>query len=145
MRPPPKIKAAPGTKIEAAKKKSMNLDDSPELSALQSPRLLPEMCPKFLTCNAPVCVLDSDWHKRSSHNEDATCFYLTESVKDGAETHFQVAGLGELYQQILRVRPYIIQRHSRIARKLEAAKQSGSRMARKFGGREASLYTRIGE
>jgi hypothetical protein len=88
-------------------------------------------CPKFQTCNAPICPLDREWQKRSLHNDDATCFYLMESVKAGAEARFQLAGLGEMYSAIGVHRPTIIQAHKRINSKVEAAKLSGSRMDRK--------------
>lgn len=91
-------------------------------------------CPKFQTCNAPVCPLDDDWRKRSNLKEDSTCFYLIESVKHGAETHFQGAGLGQLLTVIVRARSDITATHKRIATKLEAARLTGSRMARKIGG-----------
>ncbi len=94
----------------------------------------PEHCPKFQTCNAPICPLDAIWHKRSNHIEDATCFYLLESVKHGAKAHFQVALLGELYAVIVAARADISTSHKRIAVKLESAKRTGSRMTRKFGG-----------
>jgi hypothetical protein len=54
-------------------------------------------CPKYKFCNAPVCPLDPAWARRLNSNEDPTCFYLCESVKDGSEALFQGAGLEELY------------------------------------------------
>lgn len=88
----------------------------------------PDNCPKFLKCDAPICPPDPDWRKRVLFSEDATCFYLTESVKHGAETIFQGAGLGKLYEVIVRLTPDITARHARIRRALERAKLTGSRM-----------------
>jgi hypothetical protein len=65
-------------------------------------------------------------------NEDATCFYLCESVKHGSQALFQGAGLVELYEAIHRATPAIVDRHPRIRKALERAKQTGSRMARRF-------------
>jgi hypothetical protein len=90
----------------------------------------PESCPKFLKCYSPICPLDPDWRKRVLLREDPTCFYLTESVKHGAESVFQGAGLGELYEVIVRVTPDITARHPRIQKALERAKLTGSRMIR---------------
>jgi len=96
----------------------------------------PEHCPKYQSCNAPICPLDAKRHKRANTSDDATCFYLLESVKHGAKAHFQVALLGELYGVIVRARADIATSHKRIAAKLESAKKTGSRMARKFRGEE---------
>ena len=89
-------------------------------------------CPKFDGCSAPICCLDPEWHKRSMLNEDKTCFYLLESVKEGAKQRFYDAQQGELYEAIVMATPAILSRHSRIKSKVESAAKSGSRMARKF-------------
>ena len=90
----------------------------------------PRSCPKFESCSAPVCILDSSPYKRVLLKEDPICRYLTESVKDGAETRFKGAGLGWLYEQLVRATPHLIASYPRICSALKRAKQSGSRMAR---------------
>ena len=92
------------------------------------------LCPKWGKCNAPICPLDSEWRKRSMHSEDACCFYLTELVKDGAQTRFQGAGLGELYEVCTLALPKMIERHARIRRVLTRAALNGSRMDRRIPG-----------
>jgi len=96
-------------------------------------------CPRFQSCNAPVCPFDPAWVRRLNRKEDSTCFYLCESVKHGSLALFQGAGLGELYEVIHRATPAIAKRHLRIKRALERAQQTGSRMARRVnkcaGGR----------
>lgn len=87
-------------------------------------------CPKFQSCNAPVCPIDSAWDRRFNHKEGSTCFYLSESVKYGSQALFQGAGLGELYEVIRRETHAIVERHPRIRRALERARQTGSRMTR---------------
>ena len=87
-------------------------------------------CPKFQSCNAPVCPLDPVWGQRFTHKEDSTCFYLSESVKCRSQALFEGAGLEELREVIHRISPAIATRHPRIQRALERAKQTGSRMAR---------------
>jgi hypothetical protein len=89
-------------------------------------------CPKYKSCSAPVCPLDPAWARRLNNNEDPTCFYLCESVKDGSQALFQGAGLEELYEAIHSVTPAIVDRHPRIKNALERAKRTGSRMARPF-------------
>lgn len=92
----------------------------------------PRDCPKFNKCNATICPLDKDWRQRGCLREDATCFYLLESVKEGARTHFEAAQLGVLYERICEVREDIASAHKRIGRKLISAAKSASRMTRSF-------------
>lgn len=89
-------------------------------------------CPKYEKCSAPICPLDKDWKIRVLCIEDSTCFYLLESVKDTSATHFELAQLGVLYERICEVRDDICTTHKRISNKVKAAKNSGSRIARKF-------------
>jgi hypothetical protein len=90
----------------------------------------PESCPRFLKCNAPICPLDLDWQKRVLLNEDPTCFYLTESVKHGAENVVEGAGLENLYEAMVRAYLPITAWHARIRKALERSKLSGFRMTR---------------
>ena len=102
-------------------------------AAVESIRLTcPRDCPKFNKCNATICPLDKDWRLRGCLREDATCFYLLESVKEGAGTHFEGAQLGMLYESIILVRADISSAHKRIGRKLESAAKTTSRMTRVF-------------
>jgi hypothetical protein len=87
-------------------------------------------CPKFLFCNAPICILDEDWQKRIHHNEDACCFYLLEAQKQGAEGIFRGAGREELYAIAIALAPEISSRFAPIHRNMERAKTTGSRMTR---------------
>jgi hypothetical protein len=94
--------------------------------------ITPQACPKYQTCSAPICPLDKNWKLRVLCNEDSTCFYLLESVKDASKTHFQVAQLGHMYDRICEVRDDICTTHKRLSKKVEASKKSSSRMARRF-------------
>jgi hypothetical protein len=89
-------------------------------------------CPKYKSCNAPVCPLDPAWARRLNRNEDSTCFYLCESAKHGSQALFQGLGLEELYESIHRVTSAIVNRYPHIKKVLERAKPTGSRMARRF-------------
>lgn len=91
-----------------------------------------QSCPKFQTCNAPICILDEDWHKRKHLQEDRCCFYLLSSQKDGAEAIFKGAYLEELYFSAITLAPEIAARYAAISRSIERAKTSPSRMTR-FG------------
>jgi len=124
-----KIKAAGLCTITASKKLL-----HPHDTSIVKRYATPESCPKFQACNAPICPCDSDWHKRSHLNGDKCCMYLLESAKPVAKAIFSAAGLGELYAVMVQAAPDITARYSTIRLTYERAKQSGSRMARKFGG-----------
>ena len=89
-------------------------------------------CPKYERCSSPICPLDPDWRRRNMLNDESVCFYLSESVKNGARNVFEGAGLGELYEVVVLASPFISATYPRIYRALERAKQTGSRMARRF-------------
>jgi len=89
-------------------------------------------CPKYQQCNAPICPLDDQWRKRVYFSEDSTCYYLLESVKEDSQMHFHGAQLEELYESIVNVRGDIAERFKRIGSKMELAKNTSSRMTRKF-------------
>jgi len=101
-----------------------------QMSFLPVRNVTPESCPRFLKCNAPICPLDADWKKRILRSEDSTCFFLTESVKHGAQTVFERAGLKELYPAMVFAYPSIAAQHQRIQKALERAMLTGSRMTR---------------
>ena len=88
-------------------------------------------CPKFQSCNAPVCPIHPAWVRRLNRKEASTCFYLCESVKHGSHALFQGAGLEEVYKVVYQATPVIVERHPRIRRALDRAKQTGSRMTRR--------------
>lgn len=89
-----------------------------------------QSCPKFNTCNAPICILDKDWELRPHLKEDACCFYLLESQKDGAEAIFRGAGLDELYEIATSLSEDISSRQAPIRRCMARAKTTPSRMIR---------------
>lgn len=92
----------------------------------------PEQCPKFQTCNAPICPLDASWHKRINRSEDATCYYLIESVKDDAQVNFERGGLGDLYNRVAGNRAELSARYARLNYVIDRAAKTGSRMARSY-------------
>jgi hypothetical protein len=71
---------------------------------------VPQDCPEYVRCNAPICPLDKDWQKRTYDSSDSTCLFLRETMKEGAE-------------QNLSVNPVFIQLH-RICRQWIAEEQS---------------------
>lgn len=89
-----------------------------------------QSCPKFQKCNAPVCILDKEWKLRVHHKEDACCYYLLESQKNGAETNFRGAGIDKFYQIACAVCEEISCRQAPIKRCIARAKTTTSRMIR---------------
>lgn len=92
----------------------------------------PNKCPKFRTCNAPICPLDLNWCKRINRSEDASCYYLIESSKSNAQANFEHGGLGNLYSKVLSVKPEISARYARLNYVMKRAAKSGSRMIRSY-------------
>jgi hypothetical protein len=92
-------------------------------------------CPKFDTCNANVCPLDSDRNLRSHGAGDTVCMWLLEAVKPGSEQRFKARGLGETLVEVLRALPDICSRWNTIRHTVDRAKTSGSRLDRIAPGR----------
>lgn len=86
--------------------------------------------PKFQTCNTPACILDCEWKLRAHHKEDACCYYLLESQKNGAETNFMGASIDKLYQIACAVCEEVSSRQAPIKRCITRAKTTASRMLR---------------
>ena len=87
-------------------------------------------CPRAASCSVPICPLDRNWRMRTMTDDEATCFYLVESVKAGAQATFNQRGCGHLYGPMLAAGPDMSIRWGRIRRTLEQAAKSGSRLAR---------------
>jgi hypothetical protein len=90
-----------------------------------------EDCPKFESCSAPICPLDSIWRKRRHLKGERVCFYLCEAQKDGSEARFRGKGLEKLYQLMVEATPDISIRWEPIRKVLKRAAKTGSRMNRK--------------
>ena len=100
-------------------------------------------CPKFHTCNAPICPLDLEWQKRKHTGEDRVCFYLIESQKTDAKAIFEGGGKGYLYNLITKVVQPISNHYSHIKHALLKAKKTGSRMTKVFGNQQNILGSRL--
>jgi hypothetical protein len=89
-------------------------------------------CPKFNTCNAPVCPLEEEWTKRKHLSGDKCCVYLLESSKLGARLSFDSAGLGNLYQAIEVVKKDLLASSATIKRSYIRAAITPTRLKPKF-------------
>lgn len=59
---------------------------------------------------------------------DSICFYLTEGVKDGAETHFKGVSDEGIFLQARATLPEMIASSNTLKKRLERAAKTGSRM-----------------
>lgn len=87
-------------------------------------------CPRWEKCNAPICPLDAAWHQRKMQDGEPVCFFLIEAVKVDGEANFHRRGWGYLYRPMVTLGPIIAARWGRVARALQRAPLSGSRLAR---------------
>ena len=91
---------------------------------------LPEQCTKFQTYNAPISPFYASWHKRIKRSEDATCFYLIESVKRDAQADFKRDGVSDIYNMVMGVRSDILAGYTHLNYVIERVAKSGSTMLR---------------
>lgn len=90
-------------------------------------------CPKFHVCSAPLCPLDEHWRKRRHLKGERICQWLVEAVKP---TRAQVFGDGTL-RYLLEMAAVFGVAYPDVARKLEAAKVTGSRRLGNLAGSDA--------
>lgn len=48
----------------------------------------PRDCPRYDGCNAPICPLDHDWHRRGVEPGEAVCPYLRETARPDVRTRY---------------------------------------------------------
>jgi len=83
-------------------------------------------CPKFDSCNAPVCPLHDE---HTTHlSGEPICFYLREYVKNGGIDRLWMYMPREMVELIADRLPEITSRHVDIKNRLERAAKSGSKM-----------------
>jgi hypothetical protein len=87
-------------------------------------------CPKYSHCNAPLCPLDPEWHKRTYLKGEAVCFYMLEAQKPQARCRF----IGTIEVQIYRAICVVVEamqcRYGPIRIRLDRAKRTKTRMAK---------------
>lgn len=76
---------------------------SPTNQAPEGSQLKPADCPKYLSCNASICPLDPDWHKRKMTCADGTCAWFREQAKAGPEAIAVPEELRGTVAQVLRL------------------------------------------
>lgn len=85
-------------------------------------------CPRFDYCNAPVCPLDTDWHRAQYLEGEPVCGLLRELVKDGGEARLRGCLPSLLVDTLAEVCPKVSARWGRIRSALRRASQTGSKL-----------------
>ena len=63
---------------------------------------LMQQCPKFSSCNAPVCPLDPAWRQSQHIQGEPVCFYLRESFKTGRISQYEATLPGVVVKTLTR-------------------------------------------
>lgn len=91
-------------------------------------------CPKYHHCNANLCALDPELHKRTYLSGEPVCFYMLEAVKSGAETRFKQVPHGDYLLGMIRdTLPALLFRNVPLRKAVNRAKKTGARLGRKIG------------
>jgi len=90
-------------------------------------QLRPYDCPKYKSCNAPICPIDPGWFSRTYIKGESVCFYMMEAQKPQARCRFDGAIEGEIYQAICRVIEPLKCTYGPLRKRLERAKSTPSR------------------
>ena len=86
-------------------------------------------CPRFDSCNAPICPLDPDWRRAQHLKGEPVCLWLREAVKPGGIARIATAAAGDIADTVAEALPAIMASSSDIRHKLSAASLSGSKLA----------------
>lgn len=76
-------------------------------------------CPKYQTCSAPICPLDSDWSKRTCQPDERVCTYQVKLASGKAIDLPQ-----DLLELIMRETPKIRDAFPRVTRQMDRAYQN---------------------
>lgn len=94
---------------------------------LRVPKKGAARCPRFDSCNAPVCPLD-DWQRAQHLSGERICGLLCELVKDGGEARLGSRVPSVLVHTLTDVLPKVSARWGRIRGELDRASRSGSKL-----------------
>lgn len=88
-------------------------------------------CPKFISCSAPICPLDRDWHLRVMTNDDAICQFLRDwsKVLSGriTEDEFQWGIPQQVVDLVPVVYPDLLCSYTPLKKALKRISKSGSK------------------
>ena len=98
--------------------------------------MLPEQCPKFKTCSAPICPLDERWPEAAHLRGEAICWYLLASGKAGAAEPY--AGDPTFAECLLQL-DAVCAAHPDIRKKVTKAARCGFRLSNFKGRRPVAV------
>lgn len=93
-------------------------------------------CPRFDSCNAPICPLDPNWECSRHLPGEPVCLWLREAVKQGGIARIACAATEEIAAVVAETLPAIAASSSDIRHKLKVAARSGSKLERMHAARE---------
>jgi len=96
-------------------------------------------CPRFDSCNAPICPLDPKWPTAQHIKGEPVCAMLSELVKVGGRPRLEGLLSAEQMEALIREWPKVEARWSPIRARLKDAAKSGSRIERGKGIRMGSV------
>jgi hypothetical protein len=85
---------------------------------------LPQACPKFMRCNAPICPLDERWRQAVHLQGERVCYYLTVSGKVGVKGQY---GTDRIFLAVLDQLDEVCRKHPIIAKRVAQAAKTGFR------------------
>lgn len=93
-------------------------------------------CPRFESCNAPICPLDADCRQRTYLDGEPVCAFMLESVKPLGRLKIQGAIGGEGAGLVGEAVEWAFLSHSPIRKRLQRASRTPSRLGGGNGERE---------
>lgn len=85
-------------------------------------------CPRFDSCNAPVCPLDPQWPRAQHLKGEPVCGLLSELVKVGGISRLGTRLSSEQLSILVRERPKVEARWGAVRSQLKRAARTGSRI-----------------
>ena len=97
------------------------------LHALHTQKKSAARCPRFDSCNAPICPLD-DWQRAQHLEGEGVCGLLSELVKDGGEARLRASLPSALVGTLVSALPKVAARWQAIRSQLVRASRTGSKL-----------------
>ena len=96
-------------------------------------------CPKWDSCNAPVCPLDPNWQAQKHLAGEPVCLWLRESVKNDGERVLRHSLTEINVEKVIAVKEILYARGGELKFRLERASLSGSKANAMNRARECLL------
>jgi hypothetical protein len=88
----------------------------------------PQSCPRWRSCSAPICPLDTDWRLRKHLQSEPTCGLLLELAKPGGEATLRACLPAKVAEGAISVAAEVMAAHGPIRRACGRASRSGSKL-----------------